>query len=81
MSNYPPGVTGNEFEIAGPDREYSAERECDRVFGCGEISTVWVIGYRDEEWWDCPKCLHENTMYVEPDYHPDLPDDIPDWWE
>lgn len=29
MSSYPPGVTGNEFEIAGPDYEQEEERTCD----------------------------------------------------
>jgi len=28
MSNYPPGVTGNEYEIAGPDAEFEEEFEC-----------------------------------------------------
>lgn len=28
MSNYPPGVTGNEYEIAGPDNEWEEEFEC-----------------------------------------------------
>lgn len=28
MSNYPPGVTGHEYEIAGPDAEYDDTREC-----------------------------------------------------
>lgn len=28
MSNYPPGVTGNEFAIAGPDREWEEEFKC-----------------------------------------------------
>lgn len=28
FSNYPPGVTGNEFEIAGPDYEETEEVEC-----------------------------------------------------
>ena len=28
MSNYPPGVTGRELEIAGPDWEGELEREC-----------------------------------------------------
>lgn len=28
MSNYPPGVTGNEFEIAGPDHEWEEEFQC-----------------------------------------------------
>ena len=25
MSNYPPGVTGNEYEISGPDKEWEEE--------------------------------------------------------
>ena len=29
MSNYPPGVTGNEFEIAGPQWEDTVERVCE----------------------------------------------------
>lgn len=29
MSNYPPGVTGNEYEIAGPDWEGEVEVSCD----------------------------------------------------
>lgn len=28
MSNYPPGVSGNEYEIAGPDNEWEEEFEC-----------------------------------------------------
>jgi hypothetical protein len=28
MSNYPPGVTGNEYEIAGADEEWVEERAC-----------------------------------------------------
>lgn len=28
LSNYPPGVTGNELEIAGPDYEQDEERYC-----------------------------------------------------
>lgn len=64
MSNYPPGVTGNEYEIAGPDREFTDERDCE---GCGRLSTVDVIGYRWEEWWTCPhpSCLHENTRITD----------------
>ena len=39
LSNYPPGVTGNEYEIAGPDSEWEETRYCekcekDTVFGC-----------------------------------------------
>ncbi len=28
LSNYPPGVTGNEYEIAGPDFEQEVDQEC-----------------------------------------------------
>lgn len=29
MSNYPPGVSGNEFEISGADNEWEEEFQCD----------------------------------------------------
>jgi hypothetical protein len=28
VSNYPPGVTGNEYQISGAEREWEEEREC-----------------------------------------------------
>lgn len=28
MSNYPPGVTGNEYQISGAEREWEETREC-----------------------------------------------------
>mgnify|MGYP001278405177 CR=1 FL=1 len=28
LSNYPPGVTGNEFQISGPDFEQEVDQEC-----------------------------------------------------
>jgi predicted RNA-binding Zn-ribbon protein involved in translation (DUF1610 family) len=31
MSNYPPGVSGLEYEIAGPDNEWEEEFECDNT--------------------------------------------------
>ena len=39
LSNYPPGVTGNEYEIAGPDDEWESEHYCekcekDTMFSC-----------------------------------------------
>lgn len=30
MSNYPPGVTGNEYQIAGPDYEETQTKTCDQ---------------------------------------------------
>ena len=29
MSNYPPGVTGNEYAISGPSYEETEEKDCD----------------------------------------------------
>jgi predicted RNA-binding Zn-ribbon protein involved in translation (DUF1610 family) len=31
MSNYPPGVSGLEYEIAGPDNEWEEEFECENT--------------------------------------------------
>jgi predicted RNA-binding Zn-ribbon protein involved in translation (DUF1610 family) len=31
MSNYPPGVSGLEYEIAGPDNEWEDEFECENL--------------------------------------------------
>lgn len=37
MSNYPPGVTGNEYEIAGADSEW-----CDNDFECNNQEFKYV---------------------------------------
>lgn len=63
MSNYPPGVTGNEFEIAGPDWEQEAEGKCPN----GHEALV-DVGYRRQMWRECNEC----------DYRTDLPDEEPD---
>ena len=34
-SNYPPGVTGNEYAIAGPQAEWEEWRECPFCGGSG----------------------------------------------
>lgn len=57
-SNYPPGVTGAEYEIAGPDREEDEERECEY---CGEVANVTVSYYKLEAWWTCPTCDNTNV--------------------
>jgi hypothetical protein len=48
MSNYPPGVTGNEYEIAGPDYERETDKPCRK---CGEL--MMELGYRHERWLAC----------------------------
>ena len=65
MSNYPPGVTGNEYEIAGPDWE--EEIECPKC----EKETVRL--YYGGSWWiDCEHCGYGESGYVEDDYIEDL---------
>lgn len=53
-SNYPPGVTGNEFEIAGPDFEGDTPRPCPE---CG--GEMYEIGFQGARWWTCEGCGHE----------------------
>jgi hypothetical protein len=75
MSNYPPGVTGREYEIAGPSREYTDTRKCAAVeetpdgmgLGdeCGWEGEVDIAGYGEENWWVCPKCGTEHTEWLE----------------
>jgi hypothetical protein len=47
MSNYPPGVTGNEYEIAGPD----SEEQVGPCSECGAPSAV--LSYRSRHWTEC----------------------------
>jgi hypothetical protein len=76
LSNYPPGVTGNERAIAGCDREFDARRRCDE---CGEWSEVTVQVSDTIESWDCPieECQAENEVdtYDEWDYDEDTCED------
>lgn len=53
LSNYPPGVTGNEYQIAGPDRDWTDERDCE---ACGETCEHYCEVF-DGEWWaTCTAC-------------------------
>tara|TARA_Y100001949_G_scaffold143511_1_gene126122 strand:- start:720 stop:989 length:270 start_codon:yes stop_codon:yes gene_type:complete len=63
--NYPDGVTGNEYEIAGPDDEWESEHYCekcekDTVFSCesfqkqrsgicGECDSDIDLGHTDDD--------------------------------
>lgn len=48
MSNYPPGVTGREYEIAGPDFEQERDIACPNGH-----SPSMVYGYEWETWAHC----------------------------
>ena len=55
--NYPPGVTGNEYAIAGPDYEQEADEPCPE---CGE--SMMEQGYRRERWVSCLECAYTNNL-------------------
>ena len=51
--NYPPGVTGNEYEIAGPDKEWEEQFVCK---SCGFDDVVIKQFYKYKTFWECPGC-------------------------
>lgn len=87
MSNYPPGVTGNEYEIAGPDAEWEETKEvaCDNDecpdFEKEHEEELLLQSYRGTWWteWQCPKCKTyvwlEGEVEDTRDYEPD------DYWD
>ncbi len=60
MSNYPPGVSGNEYEIAGPDWEQDSTEYCEQ---CRDDQPGMFQGYRDLVWFICYECgeITENS--------------------
>lgn len=63
-SNYPPGVTGGEYAIAGPDYEREILVPCE---DCGEVAVV-ECRYRDDRWQSCQSCgWHIELEPNEPD--------------
>lgn len=70
LSNYPPGVTGNEYEINGPDKEEEyPEKQCPN----GHVGT-FKLWYRYESWFVC--ATEDCTYQTEPF---DEDEDEPDW--
>lgn len=59
MSNYPPGVTGNEFAIAGPDFEEERYEWCTT---CEATTEQVLYGYRHERWIVCTSCRAQRTL-------------------
>ncbi len=53
LSNYPPGVTGNELEIAGPDFDCTGVEFCRH---CDSEQEGVVAGYRGDQWFTCARC-------------------------
>ena len=85
--NYPPGVTGNEYEIAGPDNEGEekmdvecANDECEKFDVLQEVE-VSAESYRGSAtyFWDCPVCGHSHQFERDDINEPD-PDAAYDAW-
>ena len=64
--SYPPGVTGYEREIAGPDRAFMASREC-KGPDCDFDGDVEIEEYHGTRDWSCPSCGHEHYEEVSED--------------
>ncbi len=58
---YPPGVTGNEYQIAGPDRDWEDTRTC---YDCGPTEHYFE-SYRGAVWATCTECGRQ--VDLEPD--------------
>lgn len=67
-SNYPPGVSGNEYQIAGPDYEKEADGPCPE---CG-AHALFEQGYHSNRWIFCGECDYtEDLERFEPeDFEP-----------
>lgn len=79
---YPDGVTGNEYAIAGPDREYTEKRDvyCDNeecaMFEQEVTADVDLSSYHTSEWgeWNCSTCGKEQQYEAELQYDEEDPD-------
>jgi hypothetical protein len=80
---YPDGVSGNEYQIAGADREYTDTRTlyCSNE-DCADFEVEKDIkldlqSYGSNEWgsWDCPTCGKTNEYEDEIPYEQEDPDE------
>ena len=53
LSNYPDGVTGNEYEIAGPDDEWEDTHYCEK---CQKDTLFSCESFRGQRSGICDKC-------------------------
>jgi hypothetical protein len=60
--NYPPGVTGREYEIAGPDDEFETDYFCPV---CGSTQTGFMLTYSNFSWFNCGECDTDTDVSYE----------------
>lgn len=64
--SYPPGITGNEYEIAGPDYGQEIEEMCPI---CG--NKLVQQGYRYHHWVVCSNCDYQQDIEIAEKYGDD----------
>lgn len=70
--NYPPGVTGNEYAIAGPDYEAEMPGPCPQ---CGREELL-TVGFQGTRWVACGACEYASDIqYPGEDEEPPEPED------
>ena len=65
-NNFPPGVTGNEYAIAGPDYEKESDIPCPK---CGDETIEQ--GYHWDRWIYCVECDLVTEIEDDPGDDPD----------
>ena len=66
MSNYPPGVTGYEYAINGPDYEDDTDEPC---WYCENTEGNVKQGYNKEVWIICGECGKQTDIEYDSDYY------------
>ena len=57
--NYPPGVTGNEYEIAGPDSEWEEELYCEK---CEVVTLFSCESFQKQRSGICNECDNDADL-------------------
>ncbi len=72
-SNYPTGVTGNEYEIAGPDYEKESDELCPTILWYGSECQAPTMeeGYCGERWLVCDDGHRTDLEEEDPGDDPD----------
>ncbi len=66
LSGYPPGVTGAEYAIAGPDSERDGHELCGH---CGRDGDGLIQSHRSDRWFVCDRCGETTALeWPEPDW-------------
>lgn len=77
LSNYPPGVTGNEYAISGAEREWEEDRQCPH---CDVFTTMFHEAHHEfgvVAFCPDPDCEGRFGITVTDEYEPD-PDEMYD---